>query len=131
MLSLWDLCLLFYLFYLTGMGSVPTCSGKLLTRFFFIHNNLCFTKGFYIFCIDRCGWGERLGNIPMLVFLVLALAEKKGLSKMDYAIMAIFFLCKLFGWMPIIPQPRFLGSDSYGLLFFSSLVFLFLCYSGI
>jgi hypothetical protein len=45
----------------------------------------------------------------MLVFLVLALAENKGLSNMGYAIMAIFFLCILFGWMPIIPQPRFLG----------------------
>jgi hypothetical protein len=92
------------------MGSVPTCSGKLLTRFFlFTIIYISQRVRFYIFCIDRCGWGERLGNSPMLVFLVLALAEKKGLSKMDYAIIAIFFLCILFGWMPIIPQPRFLG----------------------
>ena len=54
-------------------------------------------------------WGEWLANSPMLVFLVIALAGKNDLSKVDYAFITSFFMCIVFGFLPIIPQPKFLG----------------------
>eukprot|EP01036_Dinobryon_divergens_P061791 gene61791-biopygen28095 len=67
-------------------------------------------------CIDVLGvgspavlWGEWLCNSPSLVFLTVTLTERKELNKADLSIMASFFLCILFGFLPIIPQPQYLG----------------------
>eukprot|EP01035_Chromulina_nebulosa_P069333 gene69333-biopygen22402 len=45
----------------------------------------------------------------MIIFLLLALTEKKDLSETDLAIVISFFMCMVFGFLPIIPQPRYLA----------------------
>ena len=43
------------------------------------------------------------------MFLTVTLSGKNELNKADIAIMVSFFLCILFGFLPIIPQPQYLG----------------------
>eukprot|EP01036_Dinobryon_divergens_P026229 gene26229-biopygen21878 len=54
-------------------------------------------------------WSEWLSNGPTIVFLTLALTEKKDLSNTDLAIMMSFFVCMVSGFLLIIPQPRYLA----------------------
>ena len=54
-------------------------------------------------------WNEWLSNGPMIVFLTLALTEKKDFNRTDLAIMISFFVCIVCGFLPIIPQPRYLA----------------------
>jgi signal transduction histidine kinase len=54
-------------------------------------------------------WTEWLSTGPMIIFLLLALTEKKDLSNTDLAIVISFFMCMVFGFLPIIPQPRYLA----------------------
>lgn len=54
-------------------------------------------------------WAEWLSNSPTIVFLTIALTGKRNLNKVDYAIIVSFFVCSLFGFLPIIPQPKFLA----------------------
>jgi len=54
-------------------------------------------------------WGEWLSSAPTLVFLTLTLNGKNELNTMDKCIMISFFTCIFFGFLPIIPQPQYLG----------------------
>ena len=54
-------------------------------------------------------WAEWLSNSPTIVFLTIALTGKRNLNKVDYAIITSFFICSVFGFLPIIPQQEFLA----------------------
>ena len=54
-------------------------------------------------------WGEWFANCPMMAFLVIILAGKEELSKKDRTIITSAFVCILCGFLPIIPQPEFVG----------------------
>ena len=54
-------------------------------------------------------WGEWFCSTPVLVFLTITLTGKNELNKTDLSIMTSFFLCIIFGFLPIIPQPQYLG----------------------
>ena len=51
-------------------------------------------------------WTDWFSNGPMIVFLTIALTQKKDLSLVDCSIMMSFFVCIVCGFLPIIPQPR-------------------------
>ena len=52
---------------------------------------------------------EWFSNSPTIVFLTISLTGKKNLSRTDWAIIASFFMCMAFGFLPIIPQPQSLA----------------------
>ena len=54
-------------------------------------------------------WSDWISNGPMIVFLTIALTQKKELSRVDCFIMFSFFVCVVCGFLPIIPQPRWLA----------------------
>ena len=54
-------------------------------------------------------WAEWLSNSPTIVFLTIALTGKKNLNRVEYTVIATFFACCVFGFLPIIPQPQFLA----------------------
>ena len=64
-------------------------------------------------------WGEWFSNGPMLVFLTITLTGKKDLNKLDVAIITSSFLCILFVFLSVIPQPQFLGYLWIALSFFA------------
>ena len=54
-------------------------------------------------------WGEWLSSAPTLVFLTVTLTGKNDLNKIDKSIMFSFLICIVFGFLPTIPQPQYLG----------------------
>ena len=48
-------------------------------------------------------WAEWLSSSPTIVFLTISL-------RVDYSIITSFFACIVFGFLPIISQPQYLGS---------------------
>eukprot|EP01035_Chromulina_nebulosa_P069362 gene69362-biopygen28413 len=54
-------------------------------------------------------WAEWFSNSPTIVFLTISLTGKKNLSRTDWAIIASFFMCIVFGFLPIVPQPQSLA----------------------
>ena len=54
-------------------------------------------------------WSEWLSNGPTIVFLTITLTDKKEMNRTDLFIIISFFVCIVCGFLPIIPQPRFLA----------------------
>ena len=71
-------------------------------------------------------WSEWLSNAPTLIFLTIALGGKKSLNKSDCAIVISSFVCILFGFLPIIPQPQYMAYLWISMFFFVCLPVLFL-----
>ena len=54
-------------------------------------------------------WGEWFGGGPLLLFITVSFVDKAELNRVDYSIIVSFFICLLLGFVPIIPQPYWLG----------------------
>mmetsp|Transcript_9476 Transcript_9476/g.13093 ORF Transcript_9476/g.13093 Transcript_9476/m.13093 type:complete len:755 (+) Transcript_9476:48-2312(+) len=74
---------------------------------------LSFTLNWGGLCIDNLGvatnasiWGEWLSCGPLLVFLLLTIAEKPKLLTIDWFLIALFFFSLFCGFLVILPQSR-------------------------
>ena len=73
-------------------------------------------------------WGEWFSGGPLLVFITVSLVDKAEFSSTDFIMIISFFLCLLFGFIPIIPQPYWLGIFWLVLACLSFLPILYLPY---